>query len=248
MTTYSSTFSAAGQKSSNLTVPVKSGYFYSLSSSDWTAGVVELQKRVGQSGWETIARHIADSAMKQVPNAPGQYRLLCSGYTATITYVIGDYLSDGKREFIILPASGGKVGATSGWVPAGATDLALATLPAAQTAATLVVPVRGLKVGDVIKSFSANGQIESAGNTASITVALKKTTAAAADVTEGTVATADALSVTADAIISDTNCYKEVTTPDVVAKDETFFFLITATTAASTDIALQSLVLEVLRA
>ena len=41
-----------------------------------------------------------------------------------------------------------KVGDTAGWVVAGATNLYEATLPASQTGSKLIVPVRGLKIGN----------------------------------------------------------------------------------------------------
>ncbi len=146
-------------------------------------------------------------------------------------------------------SGGAKVGATAGWVVAAADDLGLlATLPGAQTGSTLVVRLPGLKVGDMITGIHLVGQIESGGNAASLSVDLRKLTAAAADVTDASVgAMAAPLSVTADTIISAANAAKTGLS-EVVGANETFYALITATTAAATDIALQAVALTVTEA
>ena len=137
-----------------------------------------------------------------------------------------------------------KVGATAGWVVAAGDNLALmATLPASQTGSTLVVPVTGLKVGDVITAFSVVGQIEAtSGGTVTVDADLRKLTAAAADVADASLGSITQVSVTADAIIS---ASKTLATPETVGADETFYVLVTATTGASTDIALQGVTLTV---
>ena len=140
-----------------------------------------------------------------------------------------------------------KVGATSGFVVGGGavnTGL-MATCPAGQTASTLVVPLTGvLNVGDTITAVQLVGQIESAGNAVTIDVDLRKMTAAAADVADASVATMTQISVTADTIISSSNGQIGSLT-EVVAADETFYLKLTVTTGASTDIALQGVVLTV---
>lgn len=134
-----------------------------------------------------------------------------------------------------------KVGATAGWVVGGGavnTGL-LATCPASQTGSTLVIPLSGvLNVGDTITAVQLVGQIESGGNGVTIDASLRKMTAAAADVTDAEVAAMTQISVTADAAISSSNGAISSLT-EVVGEDETFYLLVTATTGASTDIALQ---------
>lgn len=150
------------------------------------------------------------------------------------------------RQGIQKIASGlAKVGATAGWtVGGGAVDAALtATLPASQTGSTLVVPVTGLKVGDVITGVHAVGQIESAGNGVTLDMDLRKMTAALADVADASVATMTQLSVTAQTIMSSANT--SIVANETVGADETFYVLLTGTTGISTDIALQSLVVTV---
>lgn len=135
-----------------------------------------------------------------------------------------------------------KVGATAGWVVNAADDLGLlATCPASQTAATLVVPVSGICVGDTITAFSVVGQIESAGNTVTLDADLRKLTAAASDVTDASVGAITQISETSDAIVS----AAKTGLSEVVGADETFYVLLTATTAAATDIALQGVTITV---
>ncbi len=151
------------------------------------------------------------------------------------------------RSEQVLYNVGGKVGATAGWTVGAASDLHSYLLPASQTNSTLVVPIGGLKVGDIITGFSLVGQIESAANHATITADLRKLTAAAADLTDASVgAMAAALDVTADTIISATNASKTGLT-ETVAADESFYVLLTGTTAANTDIALQGVLVTINR-
>lgn len=139
----------------------------------------------------------------------------------------------------------GKVGATAGWVVAAAADVYAMTVPASQTSSTLVIPVTGLHVGDIITGGNLVGQVESAGGAVQINVELKKYTAAAADLTPATVSDIVRLtSLTADTILSVTNSTLGVLN-ETVGADETFYFLVTATTAGSTDIALQGAQLTV---
>lgn len=149
-----------------------------------------------------------------------------------------------SQKRITNAAGQAKAGATAGWVVAAGADTALVTCPASQTGATLVVSINGLKVGDTITGFHLVGQIESAGGTVTVDADLRKHTAAAADVSDASVGAITQLSVTADTIMSASNTRK-ASLSEVVAADETFYVLLTATTAALTDIALQGVALEV---
>jgi hypothetical protein len=167
------------------------------------------------------------------------------GLTAdSITLTSGGSVVRTSQKRIISGYS--KVGATAGWtVGGGGVNTGLtATMAAGGTAATLVVPVTGLKVGDTITGFHLIGQIESAGNTATLDADLRKHTAAAADPADASVGAITQISVTADTAITSANSTKESLT-EVVAADETFYVLLTGTTAASTDIALQGIAVVV---
>ena len=126
-----------------------------------------------------------------------------------------------------------KVGSAAGWVVAGATDLGEVTLPASQTASKLVLPVRGLKVGWTVTAFSCVAQIESAGGAVTFDADLRKLTNVAADPTDASIGAVTQVSVTADTATAPS---KTLATPEVLAATEWLYIVITATTAASTDI------------
>lgn len=157
--------------------------------------------------------------------------------------IAGSQIRTGQRKVIGTRA---KAGTTAGWTLAAADNLGLmATMAASQTAGTLVVPITGLKVGDTITAFSVVGQIESAGGAVTLDADLRILTAAAADVTDASIGSITQVSVTADAIVS---ASKTLVTPEVVAADETFYVLLTGTTAVLTDIALQGVTITVTEA
>jgi hypothetical protein len=169
--------------------------------------------------------------------------VVLTGVTSTVTGSV--IRASQKRVF----SGYSKVGATAGWtVGGGAVNTGLtATMAAGQTGGTLVVPISGLKVGDTITSFHLIGQVESAGNDVTIDAALRKHTAAAADVADASVGAITQLVVAVDTILSATNTNK-ASLAEVVAADETFYVLVTATTTASTDIALQGVAVTVTEA
>lgn len=147
-----------------------------------------------------------------------------------------------SQKIIVNAAGQAKVGGTAGFVVAAAANVALVTCPASQTAAKLVVPVPAMKVGSTITGFHLVGQIESAGGAVTVDADLRKHTAAA-DVSDASVGAIAQLSVTADAIMSASNTRK-ADLAEVVAADETFYVLVTVTTAGSTDVALQGVAIE----
>jgi hypothetical protein len=139
--------------------------------------------------------------------------------------------------------NGAKAGATAGWVVAGATNKALVTLPASQTASTLVIPLDGLRIGDEITGFSLVGQLDSAGNAVTLDAQLRKMTVATAGNTDALVGSMTQVSVTADTALSSTNTSKTVS--DTVGADETFYMLITGTTAAVTTAEIQGVIISI---
>jgi len=141
------------------------------------------------------------------------------------------YSTGSTRQMIF--SSHAKVGATSGFVVGAADDIGyLATAPASQSASTLVIPISGLEVGDIITTWSIVGQIESAGNTVTIDGDLRVHTAAAAQPTDASVGAITQLSKTADYLVNDSKTGLTHT----VANNQTFYVLVTVTTAASTDV------------
>lgn len=139
----------------------------------------------------------------------------------------------------IISATLGKVGGTSGWTTRAANNTDLATCAASQTGAKYIIPIDGLRIGDIITAFNLVGQIESAGGAVTLDADLRKMTAAAADPGDASITTMTQLSVTADTAITSANASKTLATPEVVVAGCTYYLVLTATTAASTDIALQ---------
>lgn len=128
-----------------------------------------------------------------------------------------------------------KIGATAGWVVAGTTNLGeFATLPASQTGSTLVLRVIGLKVGWTVTGFKVEAQIESAGGAVTLDCDLRKLTNTAADPVDASIGAITQVSVTADTKSEAT----KTGLSEVITADAWLYLLITATTAASTDIRL----------
>src|SRR5688572_14135402 len=109
------------------------------------------------------------------------------------------------RHILIPVGAGSKAGATAGWTVAAGANTNLATCAAGSTDATLVIPIHGLQIGDVIRRASLVGQVESAGNTAVLTLDIRKQTAAAADHSDASLGTDGSGNFTADGVISSAN-------------------------------------------
>lgn len=239
----SKSFTAVGVSDAVL-IPAGDSLYYTVSGT--FVGTVVLEKsNNGGLAWVDAgvsASAAAATLFYPTSNVAGEkalYRWRCSAFTSGT--IVATLLSNQQGTRHIHPCGiVAKVGATSGWVVGAASNICLATLPASQTSSTLVVPLRGLKLGDVIRGFHLIGQVESVGGTVTIACNLRKHTAAAADVVDASVASMASLSVTAQTTLSRFN----TSSPDfpcVVGGGETYYFLITGTTAASTDIALQGL-------
>jgi hypothetical protein len=128
-----------------------------------------------------------------------------------------------------------KVGSAAGWVVGAATNLPyVATMAASQTAGTAVIPIDGLKIGDTITAFRVVAQVESAGGTVTIDAALRAVTNVAAEPTDASIGAITQVSVTADTAVS----AEKASLTETVTSGKTYYLLITATTAASTDIIL----------
>lgn len=136
---------------------------------------------------------------------------------------------------------GGKVGATSGWTVGAASNLFSYLLPASQTNSTLIIPIDGLKVGDIITAFKVIAQIESGGLAVTLDADLRSLTTADADLTDASVGAITQISVTADTTVATA----KTGLTDTVEADETFYILLTGTTLASTDIDLQGVTVTV---
>jgi hypothetical protein len=149
---------------------------------------------------------------------------------------------------VLTPICGNaKVGATAGWVITAADDISQATLPASQTSSTLIIPVTGLNIGDTITGVSVSGQVESAGANVTLVASVRKTVAVAAGNSDAELGTDNVGTLVADTLISSANLSVTGLT-EVLAEGEAIYVLLTGTTAAVTDIALNSIITTVTRA
>ena len=244
MATRSQDFTGAGT-GNQISVKAGDSFTYATSGTfdmSWT-----LQYSNG-GGWKnlvtgttvvaaTTVKAEVDTSYRMVAHTPGET-------PGTLTVVLIELVGADKKLLVTNAAGQGKAGATAGWVVAVGDDKALVTCPASKTASTLVIPITGLVVGETITGLYATGQVESAGGAVTLDVELRKHTAAAADVADASVASITQLAAAADTIISATNS-RVADLSEVVGVNETFYVLVTATTAGSTDIALQSITLEI---
>lgn len=182
---------------------------------------------------------------KQPINAAGDDNELEIGGTMTILPT-GTMVRAGVQ--VITPICGNaKVGATAGWIITAADNISQATLPQSSTSSTLVIPVTGLNIGDTITGVSVSGQVESAGANVTLVASIRKTVAVAAGNTDAELGTDNVGTLTADTLISSATLAVTGLT-EVLAEGEAIYVLLTGTTAASTDIALNSIITTVTRA
>lgn len=203
-------------------------------------GTVVLERSTELSTWETVATAsaAASGAIANERAADEHYRFRCTAFTSgtIVTKLVPDDVAGRK---LMVPATGlAKVGGTAGWAVAPADNLSLVTLPASQTGSKLVIPVAGLRVGDKILGFHLLGQIESAGGAVTLDAELRKHTAAAADVADAQVGAMTQIAASADTKVDAENS-ERVDLSEIVGADETFYLVLTGTTAAATDIAIQ---------
>ena len=144
-------------------------------------------------------------------------------------------------RLLLVPAINSQVGATAGWVITGVND-AIVRLPASQTSATLIIPITGLHIGETLSSVSVIGQVESAGGNVTCVLSVRKGVAVVGDFTDAELATGNVGTLTADTLLTQAGTPLQATgMTEVLAEGEFLYALLTATTAASTDIAIANL-------
>jgi len=242
------TLDALGEESLEIAVPAGGSYFLSLTLNPSLTGTIALLQRTDSlAAFTTVRTFTAANTGTEYTNTSNETVYLRLRATLLevdvdgVDYVLQSLISTGRRSLVDHRP---KVGTTAGWVVNTGNNLGLcATLPAAQTASTLVMPVDGLTIGATIVGFYPVGQVESAGNNATLTINLRKLTAAAADVVDASVATSGAITFTADTLLGRITLPVENVNVTVV-DGESYYFLITGTTASATDIALQGIMVQ----
>lgn len=134
----------------------------------------------------------------------------------------------------------GKVGATAGWTAGEAADTGyIASLPASQTDSTLIIPVTGIPINSLITGFSIRGIATSAGNAITIDADLIRLDAESNGVNdETTVVSISTQNISANARLS---ASASVSSSQTVSNFQSFFVVVTGTTAASTSVDLHSI-------
>lgn len=177
------------------------------------------------------------------PDSTGDNELEIGG---TMTILSTATLSRPGRQMVIPICGNAKAGATAGWVVTAGTDICHATLPASQTASTLVVPISGVEIGDTLTAVSATGQVESAGNNGTLIMSVRKLTTAAGANVDAELGTDNIGTVTADTLISSANL-EVASLTEVLAEGETLYALFTSTTGVAVDVDLTGLIATVTR-
>lgn len=230
-------------------IAVASGDALRLIVDDTFVGTVELEISTdGGANWASVLSFAAPWEWylpSMTLQTPWLVRWNCTAYTSGSIDCEIDTQLDALPKERLVAAAGAKVGATAGWVVGSADNLGLAaTCPASQTGSTLVIPLPSAVLGKTITGFYVLGQIESGGNTVTLDAELRRLRADAADVADSSVASMTQVSVTADTKLNRDNAAK-LSLTEAPTEDDTYYVLLTATTAALTDIALQGIVLEV---
>lgn len=176
--------------------------------------------------------------------APLFFRFACTAYTSG-TIVTSFTTTDALTRTAFFTQA--KAGATAGWTVNAGADLFKSTLAASQTGSTLVLPIQGLRTGDTIVGYQVVGNATSSGNTATVDADLRYLTAAAANPTDASLGTTiTTVTATANTLIVGTTGSSNTVTPaataggavlataHVIQPGETFYALVTGTTASST--------------
>lgn len=243
MSVVSNSFSAIG---TGTALNFKHGQTFSYSVTGTFVGTAIIERSLDALTYETVlttTTTISGKILVETKNkGTAYYRFRCTARSSgTIVCEMRDenpLIEPGYKSVLVM--GGARVGATSGWtIPTSSDVYRVATCPASKTAATIILGVGGsIPVGSSIKGFYLLGQVESAGNTVTISASLRKTTAASADIVDALVGSLSSQNYTAQTKISRENTFVGGLN-EIISDDKFFYVLLTATTAASTDIDLQ---------
>ena len=147
------------------------------------------------------------------------------------------------EQIFRYPARLGNPGttATVGYIKTGI-NTGMLTLAQSATADTWVIHLSGLHEGDIITGMGIHGQIDSGGNAVTVDYELREQTAVVTGCTDASVQAGTQIAKSADYLIDE---HTDVATPHTVTEGKLLYLLVTCTTAATTDIELLYLDLEV---
>ena len=167
--------------------------------------------------------------------------IIVNKLTVNTSASLADSTLTRTSQTYMIPANAGKVGATAGFTTNNNTGTV--KCPASQTASTFVIPIP-VQEGMTITGFNLSGQIESAGNTITVDADLRATTAAAGALTDASIGAITQISKTGDYLVNDGKASLTETT----TAGKSYYVLVTCTSAAATDLDLQSVELSVTEA
>lgn len=216
-----------------------------------------LEVSTGLGSWKTVLKNSTANATvagtyvaEEVgQNGFGYYRWKCDAFTSgTAVTSLSDPTPKAAKVRCYQAAGLAKVGGTAGFVTAAADNVSLTTCPASQTASKLIMPIPFLKVGDKIISFHLQGRCNSAGGAITVDADLRFQTATAASTVDTSLGTITQLAVTAQTLMSSANTKKILPGPYIVGPLDQVYAVITCTTAASTDIAVEGVCITMVEA
>lgn len=260
MTRYTGGLANAGEVSPSIFIDENSSLRYSLLCSNWQGGSVVLEKKTGSIGWKPVDaiykgtdRPLADAGNL----GSGIYRLRClsDNNDFDISFVLSALVkaSDHQKKTLIIPACSGKIGGYAGWIIDSSVDNFIAICPSEADGASIVVPINGLQVGDIITKFYATGRVD-AGDSAgesSIYIQLKRTKVNSAnsindEALEGLGSNGETPFVGSSVIGPENTSSSDLEL--VVQENELYYFVVVGyNTADLTNIFLQSLTLDIIR-
>lgn len=172
------------------------------------------------------------------------YKFRCNAYTSG-TIVCNATTQPDPSNSRNLVSTRGKVGTTAGFVVAAANNISDITCPASQTAATLVIPLDGFKLGDKITGFHLMGAMASTGAGTLDCALHSQTVAAAGTLTDANVQSMTQLVIGGSGTITNVNTGTILSTDQVVQDGVSYYLLVTATTDANTSLIITGGVLTI---
>lgn len=180
------------------------------------------------------------------PGSPLQVVFQCQAYTSgTIIAAMNKNEPANTRQ--VLQCAFAKVGATAGWTAGtAAADTSLAALPQSQTAATLIIPVTGLKIGDVITGAFLLGEIIATSTGDTLDCALHSQLGVAGSITDTNLGSmTQYVSASVNDLFTSKNTKILLTEEHTIVEGESFYLILTGTTAASNSMKIHGAVVNV---
>lgn len=224
-----------------------SGTFNAAWSIKQTDNNGETYKTVASGSGTAAASGVVDIIDGNVTGAQVDTIVSCDAFTSgtmVTSLVVAEQLSEVRGR--VMGMAGAKVGATAGWTASSnGADTMVAALPASQTAATLVIPITGLLIGDTITSFYLTGEIIATGTADTLDASLHSQTAAAGVITDASLGSmTQFVSASANGVFNSANTKTILANEATVTEGVSYYLLLTGTTASSNSLKINSAVVN----